>query len=108
MQSLPNWICHVIALIIFQKYDVAVSTLGGGSLDVIIVDSTDTAKDCINYLKHNNIGRGNFYSLEKAETHQENLLRPFRAPENAPRMVDLVKLPEESEKFRLAFYHYFR
>ena len=77
-------------------------------MDVIIVDSTDTAKECINYLKHNNIGRGNFYALEKAEHYQQSLRRSFRAPENAPRMVDLIKLPEESEKFRLAFYHYFR
>ena len=95
-------------IISFQKYDVAVSTLGGGSLETIIVDSTETAKECITYIKNNNIGRGNFYALEKAETYQQNLRQQFRAPENAPRMVDLIKLPEESEKFRLAFYHYFR
>ena len=93
---------------LFQKYDVAVSTLGAGSLEIIIVDSTDTAKACINYLKHNNIGRGNFYALDKADGYRQSLQRDFRSPENAPRMVDLIKLPEESEKFRLAFYHYFR
>ena len=95
-------------IISFQKYDVAVSTLGGGSLETIIVDSTETAKECINYIKKHNIGRGNFYALEKAEAYQQSLRRQFRAPENAPRMVDLINLPEESEKFRLAFYHYFR
>ena len=82
--------------------------MGGGALETIIVDSTDTAKECINYIKQNNIGRGNFYALEKAEAYQQSLRRQFRAPENAPRMVDLIKLPEEREKFRLAFYHYFR
>jgi len=91
-----------------KKYDVAVSTVGSGALENILVDSVDTAKDCINYLKTNNIGRGNFYALEKAERYAQNLQRAFKSHENAPRLVDLIKLPEENEKFRLAFYHYFR
>ena len=77
-------------------------------METILVDTVQTATDCINYIKNNNIGRGNFYALEKAEKYAQYLRREFRAPENASRMVDLIKLPEESEKFRLAFYHYFR
>merc|ERR1712203_1106931 len=91
-----------------KKYDVAISTLGGGFLETILVDSIDTGTECINYIKHNNIGRGNFYALEKAERYARDIQREFRAPENAPRMVDLIKLAPESEKFRLAFYHYLR
>ena len=91
-----------------QKYDVAISTLGGGFLETILVDSIDTGTECINYIKSNNIGRGNFYALEKAERYARDIQREFRAPENAPRMVDLIKLAPESEKFRLAFYHYLR
>ena len=72
------------------------------------MDSIDTGTECINYIKHNNIGRGNFYALEKAERYARDIQREFRAPENAPRMVDLIKLAPESEKFRLAFYHYLR
>jgi structural maintenance of chromosome 4 len=82
--------------------------LGSGSLETIIVDTVATATACIHHIKSNNIGRGNFFALEKAEKWQQNLRQDFRAPENAPRIVDLIKLPEESEKFRLAFYHYFR
>ena len=93
---------------VVQRYDVAISTLGSGCLDFIIVDNVATATACINHIKNNNIGRGNFYALEKAERYKQDLRRDFRAPENAPRIVDLIKIPEESEKFRLAFYHYFR
>ena len=99
---------NILKTYVVQRYDVAISTLGAGCLDTILVDSVATATACISHIKNNNIGRGNFYALEKAEKSQQNLRKEFRAPENAPRIVDLINLPEESEKFRLAFYHYFR
>ena len=99
---------NVLNTFVVQRYDVAISTLGSGPLETIIVDSVATATACINHIKNNSIGRGNFYALEKAEKYQHNLRKEFRAPENASRIVDLIKIPEESEKFRLAFYHYFR
>ena len=79
-----------------------------GALETILVDETETATQCINYIKVKNIGRGNFFALEKAEKYRQNLRKDFRAPENVPRIVDLIKLREEDENFRLAFYHYFR
>ena len=91
-----------------QKYDVAISTAGGGSLDTILCDTVDTAKSCIEYLKANSVGRGNFLGHEKTGHLQGQLERQFHAPENAPRLVDLIQLPEDREMFRTAFYQYFR
>ena len=34
-----------------KKYDVAISTVFGGALDILITDTTDTATQCIMYLK---------------------------------------------------------
>ena len=79
-----------------------------GCLETILVDDPETAMQCINHIKVKNIGRGNFYSLDKAAKYSQYLRRDFRAPENVPRLVDLIKLREEDEKFRVAFYHYFR
>ena len=98
----------MLSLFLLQKYDVAVSTVGSGALENILVDTVETATACIEYLKSNNTGRGNFFALEKAERYQQNLRKAFKSPENVPRVVDLIKIPEENEKFRLAFYHYFR
>lgn len=46
------------------KYDVAVSTCCG-RLDNIVVDTVDTAQECIAYLKRANVGRATFIALEK-------------------------------------------
>merc|ERR1712110_1014214 len=43
-----------------KKYDVAISTATGRSLDTILVDTVESAKKCIEYLKRSNAGRGNF------------------------------------------------
>ena len=77
-------------------------------MDTILVDNVDTAKACILYLKNNDIGRGNFLAHEKTERFADSLRRDFRAPENAPRLVDLIQLPDDREMFRTAFYHVFR
>ena len=34
-----------------KKYDVAISTVFGGALDILVTDTTDTATQCIMYLK---------------------------------------------------------
>lgn len=53
-----------------SQYDVAIST-ACGSLDHIVVDTIDTGKKCIEFLKKNNIGQGNFILLEKMEVWRE-------------------------------------
>eukprot|EP00058_Branchiostoma_floridae_P017967 XP_002603456.1 hypothetical protein BRAFLDRAFT_80430 [Branchiostoma floridae] len=61
-----------------DKYDVAISTACGG-LDLILVDTMDTAQKCVNFLKKNDIGRGTFLGLDQ----------------NIPRLFDLVKVKDE-------------
>ena len=56
------------------QYDVAIST-ACGSLDNIVVDTVDTGKACIEFLKRNNVGRANFILLEKMEKWREHTRR---------------------------------
>ena len=85
-----------------KKYDVAISTAVGGGLDTILVDTVDTAKKSIEYLKKSGAGRGNFLALDKTLRFEQNVTEPFRSPENAPRLIDLITVEDESLK--TAFY----
>ena len=89
-----------------KKYDVAISTAVGNSLDTILTDTVDTAKNCIEYLKKTGIGRSNFLGLEKTVQHEQRVTEPFRSPENAPRLIDLITVDDPS--FKTAFYQYCR
>ncbi|OAQ71834.1 nuclear condensin complex subunit Smc4 [Purpureocillium lilacinum] len=82
-----------------QKYDVAVST-ACAALDNFVTETVDAGQQCIEYLRKNNLGRGNFICLDKLRSRD---LAPIQTPENAPRLFDLVKAKED--KFRPAFYH---
>lgn len=82
-----------------QKYDIAVST-ACGSLDNFVTETVDAGQQCIEYLRKNNLGRGNFICLDKLRSRD---LSAIKTPEDAPRLFDLVK-PKE-ERFRPAFYH---
>lgn len=81
-----------------QKYDVAVST-ACSALDNFVTDSVESGQQCIEYLRKNNLGRGNFICLDKLKTRD---MSPIQTPEDAPRLFDLVKT---TDKFRPAFYH---
>lgn len=82
-----------------QKYDVAIST-ACSALDNFVTDTVEAGQQCIEYLRKNNVGRGNFICLDKLRTRD---MSPIQTPENAPRLFDLVKT--EEDKFRPAFYH---
>ncbi|KFG87328.1 condensin subunit Cut3 [Metarhizium anisopliae] len=81
-----------------QKYDVAVST-ACSALDNFVTESVESGQQCIEYLRKNNLGRGNFICLDKLRSRD---MSPIQTPENAPRLFDLVK---SKDKFRPAFYH---
>lgn len=81
-----------------QKYDVAVST-ACGALDNFVTETVDAGQQCIEYLRKNNLGRGNFICLDKMRSRD---LSPIQTPEDAPRLFDLVTA---KDKFRPAFYH---
>lgn len=47
-----------------EKYDVAISS-SCGALDHIVVDTIDTAQECVNFLKKQGIGVATFIGLDK-------------------------------------------
>lgn len=49
-----------------KKYDIAISTCCG-RLDNIVVEDVNTAQQCIQYLKDNNLGRATFIALDKID-----------------------------------------
>jgi structural maintenance of chromosome 4 len=57
-----------------EKYDVAIST-ACGSLDCIVVDTIDTAQQCVELLKTSNIGSASFIALDKQEKWREYVQR---------------------------------
>ncbi|KAG9027694.1 hypothetical protein FRB95_007465 [Tulasnella sp. JGI-2019a] len=68
-----------------DKYDVAMST-ACPALNNYVVDEVKQGEACIAYLKQQNVGRANFYVLEKLG---KNIPAPS-TPENVPRLFDLV------------------
>ncbi|KAG8224875.1 hypothetical protein J437_LFUL006469 [Ladona fulva] len=83
------------------KYDVAVST-ACGPLDFVVVDTVDTAKACVDFLKANDIGRVQIICLDKMERWRANCDKPLRRPDNVPRLFDLIKVNDK--RVSTAFY----
>ncbi|XP_078522984.1 structural maintenance of chromosomes protein 4 isoform X2 [Lissotriton helveticus] len=83
-----------------EKYDVAISS-SCGALDHIVVDTIDTAQECVNFLKKQNIGVATFIGLDKMKVSEKNMDK-IHTPENIPRLFDMVKI--QDEQIRPAFY----
>jgi structural maintenance of chromosome 4 len=85
-----------------NQYDVAISSAFGDRLKQIVVDDVKTAEECIRILKEQSAGRATFIVLDRASS----IPATSNTPENAPRLIDLVK-PRE-ERYRKAFYNVLR
>ncbi|XP_074924522.1 structural maintenance of chromosomes protein 4 isoform X4 [Chelonoidis abingdonii] len=83
-----------------EKYDVAISS-SCGALDYIVVDTIDTAQECVNFLKSQGIGVATFIALDKMRVWGKSMSK-IQTPENTPRLFDVVKVKDE--KIRHAFY----
>ncbi|CAE6532357.1 unnamed protein product [Rhizoctonia solani] len=83
-----------------DQYDVAVTTAAGG-LNNMVVDTVEQAQACIEHLRKYNVGRAQFYVLEKLSVNPRSMDR-IQTPENAPRLFDLITMKEK--KFAPAFY----
>merc|ERR1719245_8317 len=70
----------------------------------MIVDNVETAKECVKFLKKNDIGKGNFLAHDKSRRWAERVANIPKTPENAPRLIDLIKV--EDEEMKTAFYQY--
>ncbi|XP_075232344.1 structural maintenance of chromosomes 4-like protein gluon [Lycorma delicatula] len=88
-----------------EKYDVAVST-ACSPLDNIVVDVVETGKCCVEALKRDNVGRATFIGLDKQQHLRGKYSEPFHAPENVPRLFDLIKVADD--RVRPAFYYALR
>ncbi|CAE6448952.1 unnamed protein product [Rhizoctonia solani] len=83
-----------------DEYDVAVTTAAGG-LNNMVVDTVEQAQACIEHLRKYNVGRAQFYILEKLNVNSRNMER-IQTPNNTPRLFDLITMKEK--KFAPAFY----
>ncbi len=54
-----------------KKYEVAIETALGGSIQNIVTDDEDTAKEMISYLKTNRLGRATFLPLTSIRNYQK-------------------------------------
>ncbi|KAH3679832.1 hypothetical protein WICPIJ_008494 [Wickerhamomyces pijperi] len=81
-----------------DRYDVAVTT-ACGRLDDMVVETVETAQQCIEYLRKNG-GFASFIVLGKLRQFD---MRPIQTPNNVPRLFDLIKVKDP--KFSSAFYY---
>ncbi|XP_029636692.1 structural maintenance of chromosomes protein 4 [Octopus sinensis] len=78
-----------------SKFDCAIST-ACGALDNILVDTIDTARHCIEFLKANNVGSTTFICLDKMDKWKSYCNRKITTPESVPRLFDLVKIKDST------------
>ncbi len=57
-----------------KEYRIAVDVAGGGHLQDIVVDTTETAVRCIKYLKENKVGRARFLPLNRIKIYPKKPL----------------------------------
>lgn len=85
-----------------DKFDIAIST-ACPLLDNMVVDTVEVGQLCIEYLRKNQLGFGNFTVLTKLSNFN---LNKIQTPGNVPRLFDLIK-PKDL-KFLPAFYSVMR
>jgi len=84
-----------------KKYDVAVST-ACSMLDAIVVESTEDAQRVIEFIRRQDLGRTTCICMQKIQEKARHMDSFPGAPENASRLVDLIK-PEKPE-YKAAFF----
>lgn len=87
-----------------DKYNVAISAAAGNRLENIVVQDTETAKYCLNFIKDRNLGRTVFIILDEIDHERSKV--SFTAPKNSIRLFDIVK-PNKPD-FADAFYYALR
>eukprot|EP01035_Chromulina_nebulosa_P018767 gene18767-24534_t len=83
------------------KYDVAIST-ACSSLDHIVVDTSNDAQACLEYLRANNIGRASFIPLDRMNEWISKIKPNYQPPNETERLFDLIQLNDN--KYKGAFY----
>jgi structural maintenance of chromosome 4 len=83
------------------QFDIAISAVSN-QFNNILLDHTETAKNCIKFLKRDQIGCAQFTTLNRIETFRQRMKVPFHTPPNSRRLFDLVTVSEED--VRVAYY----
>lgn len=82
------------------RYELAVETAAGGSLQSVVAETLEAAKAGIAYLKKQNLGRATFLPLDVI---QGSRLEPERSVKSDPGFIGLAAaLVEAAEKYRPA------
>lgn len=90
-----------------DKYSVAIDTAAGSHMNDIVVDARQTAIDCINYLKNNNMGRARMLPMDKLTDYNKS--SRARKAVKSPGVVDFaINLVDFESKYRRAFNYVFR
>jgi chromosome segregation ATPase len=83
-------------------FEVAFDTAAGGHMNDLVVDSRETAIDCINHLKQNRLGRARILPLRRLVTVRKSLSSADAL--KLPGVIDYaINLVEFDPKYRRAF-----
>uniref|UniRef100_A0A915MT02 Structural maintenance of chromosomes protein n=1 Tax=Meloidogyne javanica TaxID=6303 RepID=A0A915MT02_MELJA len=77
-----------------EKYDSAIS-VNFPQLEYIVTDTIQTAQQCIELLKREQLGVSTFIALDKQQQYWRNIRAVPKTPENAPRLFDLIRVKDE-------------
>ncbi len=87
-------------------FEVAFETAAGGHQNDVVVDSRETAIDCINYLKKNQLGRARILPLRRLVAPRKSLSSADAL--KLPGVIDYaINLVEFDDKYRRAFEYVF-
>ncbi|CAK5074944.1 unnamed protein product [Meloidogyne enterolobii] len=77
-----------------EKYDTAIS-VNFPQLEYIVTDTIQTAQQCIELLKREQLGVSTFIALDKQQQYWRNIRAVPKTPENVPRLFDLIRVKDE-------------
>ena len=83
------------------KYNIGISVVSP-KFDSILVDSTETAKLCVNLLRRDRIGMARIVPLQKIRHFEQQMRNSFSPPPNSVRLFDVVQ--KKDENAAIAFY----
>lgn len=89
-----------------EKFNVG-ATVATGVLEYWVADTADTATECINFLKSKGLPPQTFMCLEKMKRFEGMARNPFKTPQGAHRIFDLLKLskPELAPAYYKAYFN---
>lgn len=89
---------------VHRKYQLAITKVMGKSMDAIVVDSEQTARECIQFMKEQHLPSETFYPLDFIDApHLDERLREIKDPRGTKLLVDVIKFNPPAIKKALMF-----